>query len=426
MKVRVTIKAPVKAQAEQAFKMAVFAIDTVMQFKERILSVVPLPFPQIDLVLPGVGVLSECSNLVDCGVKDGSVLEVVIKASEATLVRQLTDLMPAGYPMRLEELSSLYGFGHGATVDQALGFLGVGGTLRTFLSANGKHFASDAEGRVTPLLRECNSAPAKDMMLQEVSTDEGEDEDDDSVSAGLEDVQDLMEEAVNELDLYMHDNTSAADEGTAQRLRHLTALLTSVQSLQEVAQAMDSIQGRLEKHAKTTAPATNACQQQPHLAVGETAVPAPWQRKESSQYPGRFYFVNGITGKTVWKLPPTPSALASVATLAAAPPAASHRASFSPPPGLSPPSPMLAPPPGLLPPSPKVAPLALSECVPLPRPPGLSPPSPANSVGRKHEATKLLLADATPAPRPPPGLSLPAKNVPAQISLSSLLMAALL
>jgi len=421
MKVRVTIKAPVKAQAEQAFKMAVFAIDTVMQFKERILSVVPLPFPQIDLVLLGVGVLSECSNLVDCGVKEGSHLEVVIKASEATLVRQLTDLMPAGYPMRLEELSSHYGLEHGATVDQALGMLGVGGTLRTFLAANGKHFASDAEGRVISLLRECNTAPAKDMMLQEVSAEESEDEDDDSVSAGLEDVQDLMEEAVNELDLCMHDNTSAADEGTSQRLRHLTALLTSVQSLQEVAQAMDSIQGRLEK-----LPATNACQQQPHLAVGETAVSAPWQRKESSQYPGRFYFVNGITGKTVWKLPPTPSAPASVATLAAAPPAASHRASFSPPPGLSPPSPMLAPPPGLLPPSPKVAPLALSECVPLPRPPGLSPPSPSNSVGRKHEATKLLLADATPAPRPPPGLSLPAKNVPAQISLSSLLMAALL
>merc|ERR1740117_2077023 len=38
----------------------------------------------------------------------------------------------------------------------------------------------------------------------------------------------------------------------------------------------------------------------------QEGVPAPWYRKESSKYPGRFYYVNQVTGKTIWTKPEMP------------------------------------------------------------------------------------------------------------------------
>lgn len=40
------------------------------------------------------------------------------------------------------------------------------------------------------------------------------------------------------------------------------------------------------------------------IAAPVCAVPPGWQKKESTKYPGRYYYVNSQTGATTWKLAP--------------------------------------------------------------------------------------------------------------------------
>jgi len=138
MKVQVTIKIPAKARVEKAFTIAVAAGDTVAKLKEVVLSgSIPVPFPDTQLFLRGAkGVLEERSILLDCGVGQGCCLDLVVKASEDTLVDQLANLLQANnkQSMGLEEISSLYVLKHGASVGQALNMLGLDSCLRDFLA----------------------------------------------------------------------------------------------------------------------------------------------------------------------------------------------------------------------------------------------------------------------------------------------------
>merc|ERR1719230_1305879 len=77
-------------------------------------------------------VLEASKRLSECGVKDGSSLDFVVRASEASLVKQLTELLKAR-DLSSDELGLLYCYKHGVSVSQALKTLGHDGKLVDFL-----------------------------------------------------------------------------------------------------------------------------------------------------------------------------------------------------------------------------------------------------------------------------------------------------
>jgi len=81
------------------------------------------------------------------------------------------------------------------------------------------------------------------------------------------------------------DMLEECQETTAQRLE---ALMACVNDLETINRSIDLITQRFQQ--KT------AAKDKARLARG-------WLRKESSRYPGRFYYVNTETGETSWKAP---------------------------------------------------------------------------------------------------------------------------
>jgi len=96
--------------------------DTVSCVKERFASAQLIPFPKQELVFDGE-VLQDGRRLFDCGIKDGNSLDFVVKASDATLVQQLTELLQAR-DMSTDELGLMYCYKQGVSVNQALKILG--------------------------------------------------------------------------------------------------------------------------------------------------------------------------------------------------------------------------------------------------------------------------------------------------------------
>lgn len=97
----------------------------------------PIPFPIEDLIYNGK-VMRDSSKLSDCGIKESSLLELVVHASEHAFTEQLTDLLQAR-DLSIEELGLFYSYKNGASVMQALKFIGHEGTLQDFVS-NQKQF----------------------------------------------------------------------------------------------------------------------------------------------------------------------------------------------------------------------------------------------------------------------------------------------
>merc|ERR1719409_327036 len=79
-----------------------------------------------------------------------------------------------------------------------------------------------------------------------------------------------------------------AKERSQDHFQQLEALLSCVQDLESIEHSIDIITARFQR--KTTA------KEQARRAEG-------WLRKESSRYPGRFYYMNAETGETSWKAP---------------------------------------------------------------------------------------------------------------------------
>jgi hypothetical protein len=111
-----------------------------------------IPFPEQDLLLNGV-VLTDDAKLAQCGITDGVSLEFVVKAADASLAKQLAELLQAR-DLSLDELGLLYCYKHGVSASQALKILGHEGKLQDFLKEQ-KNFVFE-NGRVT-LVREDSS-----------------------------------------------------------------------------------------------------------------------------------------------------------------------------------------------------------------------------------------------------------------------------
>jgi len=145
--VRVHAEKQSAASAGRTLDLVVGPVDTVSSLKERVLILDPIPFPDTSLILDG-SVLGDGQRLVDCGVKEGSSLDFVAKASEEALIQQLRELLQTR-ALTPNELNLLYCNQHGITTSQALKALGREEQLHDFLDRH-KSFSME-NGCVTAL-----------------------------------------------------------------------------------------------------------------------------------------------------------------------------------------------------------------------------------------------------------------------------------
>lgn len=152
MKVEVTLKTKLSVEADSKLTLTVGAAETVASLKERVASSQMIPFPEQDLLLNGAA-LKDDVRLAQCGITDGAALEFVVKAADASLAKQLSELLQAR-DLSLDELGLLYCYKHGVSASQALKILGHEGKLQDFLKEQ-KSFIFE-NGRVA-LVREDSS-----------------------------------------------------------------------------------------------------------------------------------------------------------------------------------------------------------------------------------------------------------------------------
>jgi hypothetical protein len=149
MKVEVTLRMKTNPAADCKLDLTVGAGESVANLKERVAGLQMIPFPEQDLIYSGV-VLKDNAKLAECGVSDAAVLELVVKASDDSLIQQLSELLQAR-DLSTDELGLLYCYKHGVSVTQALKMLGHDGRLQDFLNDQKKFLLEG--GRVT-LVRE--------------------------------------------------------------------------------------------------------------------------------------------------------------------------------------------------------------------------------------------------------------------------------
>jgi len=132
MKVQVNFQTASKTNtSSEVLDLSVTPSDTVLTVKERIATAQMVAFPDQDLMLNGE-VLADGLRLSDCGVKESSSLDFVVRASEEGLVKQFTELLQAR-DLSCDELGLLYCYKHGVSVSQALKAVGHDGKFPDFM-----------------------------------------------------------------------------------------------------------------------------------------------------------------------------------------------------------------------------------------------------------------------------------------------------
>jgi len=131
MKIQINLKIKANAEANSKFQLVVGVDDTVSGTKERIAALQPIPFTDQDLKLDGK-VLLDGKQLCDYEVKEGSSLELEVRASEETLAQQLNELLQAR-DLSSDELGLLYCYKHGVSINQSLNLVGHEGKFVDFL-----------------------------------------------------------------------------------------------------------------------------------------------------------------------------------------------------------------------------------------------------------------------------------------------------
>jgi hypothetical protein len=127
-------------------KVVVQPEDTVTQVKDKVLAAESIPFRELEVMLNGEG-LDDRQTMSDCGIKEESSLDLVVRATEADFVSQLSELL-RGRDLSCDELGLLYCYKFGASVSQALMMIGYDGTsIADFIKLQ-KAFALE-NGRVS-------------------------------------------------------------------------------------------------------------------------------------------------------------------------------------------------------------------------------------------------------------------------------------
>jgi len=127
----VNVKLMANPSANSQLEVSIEEAATVANIKERIAALQQIPFPDHQDLMLEEEVLQDGCKLGDCGVKDSS-LELVVKASEATLVWQLSELLQMR-DLSCDELGLLYCYKHGVNVNQALRVLGQPEVFQEFV-----------------------------------------------------------------------------------------------------------------------------------------------------------------------------------------------------------------------------------------------------------------------------------------------------
>jgi len=109
--------------------------QSVARAKEIIASFLQMPFPDRDLVLGG-STLEDGMSLYEAGVKNGSAIVLVVRASEEALASQLEDLLKETTAVAPSDLGLHYCQRYGTPVSQALRTLGLHANLRRFLESH--------------------------------------------------------------------------------------------------------------------------------------------------------------------------------------------------------------------------------------------------------------------------------------------------
>lgn len=91
-----------------------------------------IAFREQDLILNGK-ILAEAKSLTECGISDGTEVELSVRTSEESLVDSLQELLQAR-DLSLEELCLLYCYKHGVSINQVLQSIGTQERFSNFVS----------------------------------------------------------------------------------------------------------------------------------------------------------------------------------------------------------------------------------------------------------------------------------------------------
>lgn len=91
-----------------------------------------IAFREQDLMLNGK-ILAEAKSLTECGISDGTEVELSVRTSEEGLVESLQELLQAR-DLSLEELCLLYCYKHGVSINQVLQSIGTQERFSNFVS----------------------------------------------------------------------------------------------------------------------------------------------------------------------------------------------------------------------------------------------------------------------------------------------------
>lgn len=125
--ISVRIDTPYKSSTLAVLTLKLRSDELVANVKQRVSTTELIPFPDQILVFGGQ-VLPDMLTLCESGVKDGSFVDFVVRASEEIFVEQLIDLVVSRPNLDLSpnQLGMLYFYRYNASANQALKILGCG------------------------------------------------------------------------------------------------------------------------------------------------------------------------------------------------------------------------------------------------------------------------------------------------------------
>jgi hypothetical protein len=135
MKVKVSVKVATNLNSQvvgQTVDLFAKEGDSVQALKAKIMESQMIAFREQDLILNGK-VLAEAKSLTECGISDGTEVELSVRTSEESLVDSLQELLQAR-DLSLEELCLLYCYKHGVSINQVLQSIGTQERFSNFVS----------------------------------------------------------------------------------------------------------------------------------------------------------------------------------------------------------------------------------------------------------------------------------------------------
>jgi len=135
MKVKVSVKVATNLNSQvvgQTVDLFAKEGDSIQALKAKIMESQMIAFREQDLLLNGE-ILAETKSLTECGISDGTEVELSVRTSEVSLVDSLQELLQAR-DLSLEELCLLYCYKHGVSINQVLQSIGTQERFSNFVS----------------------------------------------------------------------------------------------------------------------------------------------------------------------------------------------------------------------------------------------------------------------------------------------------